>query len=701
MLIGSTLPLAGVLALGAAPAGAAPTCPCSLWSDSTTPVTVDSGENLATELGVQFSSATGGYLSGVRFYKAAANTGIHIGSLWAADGTLLAQATFTNETGSGWQQVTFATPVQINANTTYIASYHTNSGHYSVDPTYFSSSSYTNGPLTAPGGDPTQPNGLFAYSATPTFPTGTFNGNNYWVDVVYSPTAPAPVPPAAATSLWGNSVPGVVDWGDSQAVEVGVQFSSANAGYLSGVRFYKSAANTGAHVGSLWTASGTLLAQATFTNETGSGWQQVTFATPVQIAANTTYIASYHTNTGHYAADSQYFSSGSYTNAPLTAPGGDPAHPNGLFTYSATPTFPTGTFNGANYWVDVMYSPTAPPPVTPPTISTLWGPNTTPAVVDSGDPAATEVGVQFSSSKAGWVSSLRFYKAAANTGTHIGSIWSATGTLLAQATFTAESASGWQQVNFATPVKVVANTPYVASYHTDAGHFSVDPGYFASSGYSNPPLSAPAGDATHPNGMFAYSATPTFPAGTYNGNNYWVDVVFNATPYPVALQASTVQTTLPKGTSEAAKVTATLSDGTTVDVTSKVTWTSSTPTVATVSAAGQISALAPGTTTLTASYSGLTATIGLTVVAPIVAIAITPQLAIVDNGPVQLTATARLSDGSHVVVTGLTTWAIPLTTPGLTVSAKGVVTATKPAIGIITATLGSASDCALAVRIKP
>ncbi len=54
-------------------------------------------------------------------------------------------------------------------------------------------------------------------------------------------------------------------------------------------------------MGDLWTASGALLASATFTNETASGWQQVNFSTPVSITAGTTYVASYHTNTGNYA----------------------------------------------------------------------------------------------------------------------------------------------------------------------------------------------------------------------------------------------------------------------------------------------------------------------------------------------------------------------------------------------------------------
>ena len=61
-------------------------------------------------------------------------------------------------------------------------------------------------------------------------------------------------------------------------------------GYITGIRFYKGSGNTGTHVGHLWTSTGTLLATATFSNETASGWQQVNFATPVAITAGTTYV---------------------------------------------------------------------------------------------------------------------------------------------------------------------------------------------------------------------------------------------------------------------------------------------------------------------------------------------------------------------------------------------------------------------------
>ena len=83
-------------------------------------------------LGVKFTADVAGSVTGVRFYKAAANTGTHVGALWSADRQLLAQGTFSGESASGWQTVTFATPVPITAGTTYVASYLAPNGHYSV-----------------------------------------------------------------------------------------------------------------------------------------------------------------------------------------------------------------------------------------------------------------------------------------------------------------------------------------------------------------------------------------------------------------------------------------------------------------------------------------------------------------------------------------------------------------------------------------
>src|SRR4029077_12752705 len=87
-----------------------------MWSSTTTPQTVDSGDGTPSELGVKFTSSQNGFITGIRFYKSAANTGTHLGNLWTSSGTLLASAAFTSESASGWQQVNFSNPVAITAN---------------------------------------------------------------------------------------------------------------------------------------------------------------------------------------------------------------------------------------------------------------------------------------------------------------------------------------------------------------------------------------------------------------------------------------------------------------------------------------------------------------------------------------------------------------------------------------------------------
>jgi hypothetical protein len=98
--------------------------PATIWPATATPATPDVGSDSPIELGVRFYSDTPGYITGIRFYKSSANTGTHIGNLWSSNGTLLATATFSSETASGWQQVNFSKSVAIAANTAYVASYH-------------------------------------------------------------------------------------------------------------------------------------------------------------------------------------------------------------------------------------------------------------------------------------------------------------------------------------------------------------------------------------------------------------------------------------------------------------------------------------------------------------------------------------------------------------------------------------------------
>ena len=151
-----------------------------------------------------------------------------------------------------------------------------------------------------------------------------------------------------------NAVPIVAADADTSSVELGMKFTSTTAGQVTGVRYYKSTANTGTHTGSLWSGNGTLLARVTFTGESASGWQQADFTAPVAIAANTTYVISYHANVGRYSVNENYFTT-ARTNGPLTAPANIAGSPNGVYAYGANPAFPTLGWNSSNYWVDVVF----------------------------------------------------------------------------------------------------------------------------------------------------------------------------------------------------------------------------------------------------------------------------------------------------------------------------------------------------------
>jgi hypothetical protein len=780
----------------------------SLFSPSAKPATADVADANGVELGMRFTSSTNGQITGIRFYKGPLNTGTHVVDLWSSTGTLLATATSTNETSSGWQQVNFITPVKITAGTTYVVSYYTSSGEYSDTPYYFDTLlNPTNGSLSAiaSGAD-----GVFAYGSGSTFPnTVPDSGDNYWVDVVFNDTSTGPQAndvsglataentalsisastllandtdpkglalsiagvsnpingtvsynsstqtinftptsgytgpasftytitdgqstgsgnvslavnyPVTAQSLFHTSdIPATASVNDPNSVELGLEFQASTNGTITGVRFYKGPQNTGAHVADLWSSTGTLLATATFTNETASGWQQVSFSNPVVITAGTTYVVSYHTTSGDYSVTPNGLAN-SFSSGQLTALAN-----GGVFAYGNGSIFPTTSFNAGDYFVDVVFNgaPLQPPvavndsgfdatvstplsisasallandtdpyglplsitgvsgpthgtvsynastqtvtftptsgylgtatftyaiadsagntasanvtvAVTPPppvanndtglsaaenavlsipasvllandtdpnglslsiasvgnaingsvtydantqtvsftpsnnylgpasftytitdgqgfasanasmvvnyavTAQSLFKPSDQPAM-EANDANPVNLGVKFQASANGTITGIRFYKSALDTGTHVADLWSSNGTLLATVTFTNETASGWQQVNFANPVAITAGTTYVASYQTN-GNYSDTSGYFTTA-QTYGELTAPVNA-----GVFAYGSGPVFPNDSFNSGNYWVDVVFNGSSSqpPVANNVSGLEAT--------------------------------------------------------------------------------------------------------------------------------------------------------------
>jgi hypothetical protein len=224
-----------------------------------------------------------------------------------------------------------------------------------MDGGYFTNAA-DNSPLHAQSSGGTGGNGVYAYG-NDQFPNNTYNGSNYWVDPIFSAaggqgqTCPCSIWPASAQ-------PSVPSANDPNSVNLGVKFTATTNGFIKGIRFYKGTSNTGTHIGSLWSASGTLLGQVAFAGESASGWQEADFSSPVAITAGTTYVASYFAPNGEYAVDSAGLSAG-VTNGPLTALASGSSGGNGLYGYASSAQFPASTYNANNYWVDVVYSQTA------------------------------------------------------------------------------------------------------------------------------------------------------------------------------------------------------------------------------------------------------------------------------------------------------------------------------------------------------
>jgi hypothetical protein len=156
--------------------------------------------------------------------------------------------------------------------------------------------------------------------------------------------------------------------------------------------------------------------------------------------------------------------------------------------------------------------------------STLWSSTVKPGTASFSDGASYELGVKFRSDVSGYVVALRFYKGQSSRGVHVGHLWTTRGSLLSTATFTNESASGWQQVALPKPILINANQVCVASYWDPKGHYALSRPFFTKT-YSDPPLYAIANGTDGPNGVFLKGKSG-FPTAGNQASNFWVDVVF-------------------------------------------------------------------------------------------------------------------------------------------------------------------------------
>ena len=179
--------------------------------------------------------------------------------------------------------------------------------------------------------------------------------------------------------------------------------------------------------------------------------------------------------------------------------------------------------------------------------------------------------------------------------------------------------------------------------------------------------------------------------GTLDGQTVTLMVtVTSATLNPNGLSITTPPLTLAAGLTAQLAANGSYDDGSNLDVTASVSWTSSAPAVATVSPSGLVTAVAPGSATITGSLNGETATLAVTVTNATLntngLVITTPPLTLAAGLTSQLAATGSYSDGSSQNVTASVNWSSS-NTAAATVSPSGLVTAVAPGSAIITGTL--------------
>ncbi|GAA1222298.1 hypothetical protein GCM10009655_22370 [Rhodoglobus aureus] len=193
----------------------------SIWGNSKpTGASLDTDKK-AVELGTKFTPTTNGRVTAIRFYKVTGQTGVHTGSIWAADGTRLAKVTFKNESAAGWQTATLSKPLTVKSGSSYVVSYRVPAGGRYAATENFSGKSSSSVLAVSK-----RNSGFYTYSSAGSHPRSQWRSSQYWADVTFvkngaekvvvpekpeptatpTPTVP-PVPPTAPPTASTSGFP--------------------------------------------------------------------------------------------------------------------------------------------------------------------------------------------------------------------------------------------------------------------------------------------------------------------------------------------------------------------------------------------------------------------------------------------------------------------------------------------------------------
>jgi len=615
LVTGTTCAMAGGLARGADPRPA-----IGLWPKSAKPGVPDVGADAPVELGVRIRSDVPGRVVGIRFYKAAANRGRHVVSLWTADGNLLAQASPRVETASGWQRADFPKPVAVDPGKFYVASYHAPGGHYSIDYAAFAGKGVDRPPLHAPADGQAGPNGVHAYGPPGTFPTQGHRSANYWVDVAFRPEralatelVAIDVSPRYSAVGSGNfaRLTATGRYGDGSSRDVtslarwtsdeGTAVSVGEAGLAKAVG--RGAAAVTARIGTVSGAAAVVSVSPPPENPAApapvppGGLTIATTALPdgmLGIAYAARVVASGGTPPYGWAVDGELppglrldESAGVILGKPAAA---------GSSEVRVTAT--DADSRSAARTLRMAIGPAS---------YGIWPRALVVSANDPGPDRATEAGVRFKSEVAGYVVAIRFHRRVDDSASQVVHLWTGEGDLLAEARSDWEGVSGWQEVPLPRPVAIEAGASYVASRQLGEGRVPVTKSYFEQ-GVANPPLHVDVGTPANVGGVFAFGHTRTFPTEGFRGANPWVDVVFVPAAVPPPLASIDVRPRDPRvalGEHQQFRGIGLDSRGGEWDLTRLADWDSSDPLTASMEGDGAATALRVGDASIRARFRGV------------------------------------------------------------------------------------------------
>lgn len=195
--VASTSLLALIMVGALSPTMASAAEPVGIIAADAVPEVLVAPEQAPIELGITFSPASSGVLSGVRFYQNAVNSGVTSASVWSANGTRLATVAVSPWAPVGWR--TIPVDVDLQAGRTYTVSVFDSNSRFPVTTKVHDRAATVNGISTAKDA------GAYRYAAASAFPSERADGYSFMIDVAFTAkpsqapgAAPTPTPTATA-----------------------------------------------------------------------------------------------------------------------------------------------------------------------------------------------------------------------------------------------------------------------------------------------------------------------------------------------------------------------------------------------------------------------------------------------------------------------------------------------------------------------